>query len=137
MLSEVTRKGSTANNHMETAFFQLMDLSLNLDWFLTNQMVLRILIKEAWITTLHCGDHLLSQSFQISSIEEKWRLRSIASENQVQILIEKVHSKNKWKDVSTCLWHKLHMEGKLQPLMHVMWNWILYMIDEIQSDCIF
>jgi len=52
-----------------TADFQLVSLILNLALFLASQTMLKMLIKAALITSLHCFELPLSHNFQISSRE--------------------------------------------------------------------
>lgn len=70
---------------MLIADFQLIFLLWNLFWFLTYQIVLRILFRQEVMATLHWGVHFLSHSFQMSEILFKWRgmLRMEASQDHI------------------------------------------------------
>jgi hypothetical protein len=76
------------------------------------------LIKAAVIASLHCGDQLRSRIFHISTIEENWRVKFKQLASQDHSLMANSHSKKIWKDDSTCLQQKLHIEGIWQPLIN-------------------
>jgi len=100
----------------DIALLQDMLLLLNLAWFLANlKMVLIKLIKAQVTTTLHWGDQLMSQIFQMSSKRVKFKTRSKAEASRHHNLIAKGQEKM-WKEVSTFLKQRLHIEGMLLPL---------------------
>lgn len=98
------------------ADFHVMQMLLNLAWFLAYQMILRRLIRAALITILHCRDQDWSQIFQMSSIDWNWRALSIEVANQDHIFTAKGHWKNKWKEVSEFMKQREHIEGMQEPL---------------------
>jgi len=97
------------------ADFHCINLLLNLAWFLTNQIVARVLTIVTFITILHRGIHLLSHGLQISSTLLKCKFRLIVAESQVHILIANEQSKKRLRVVSSCLKQRLQIEGRLQP----------------------
>jgi hypothetical protein len=70
----------------------------------------------AEITSLQRGDQEAEHNLKISekSINAKFTLRTAA--NQLQIFLAKRHSRNRCLEDSRCFSHKLHIEGRLQPL---------------------
>jgi len=80
---------------MFIATFQSMILFWNLAWFLVYQMVFRMLTKQAMITILHWGVHLLSLIFQMSDVTLKFRGEFKIEENQFHTLEAKEQCKNK------------------------------------------
>jgi hypothetical protein len=66
---------ATSDKIKFTAVVQWTLLLLNLLWFLINHIELIRLIKEAKMTTLHCGVQFMSHSFRTSSKELKWAVK--------------------------------------------------------------
>jgi hypothetical protein len=93
-----------------------MILSLNLAWFLINQIVLIKLMIAAINVTLLWGAQFKSQSFHISSKEVNCKVIFKQPANQDHNLIANLQSKKRWKDDSSCQLHKLHIDGTKQPL---------------------
>ena len=99
------------------AALQVIKLSLNLARFLANHIVFKRLMIAAVTVILDCGDQFKSHNFHISSMVVNWMVRFKQPANHDQRILAKSHWKKRWKVVSTCLRHKLHMEGIAQPLV--------------------
>ena len=85
------------------ATLQWIFLFENLDWFLTYQITWKILTRMTWITTLRCGDHLLSVKCQTSSNELNWSLLLRTEASQLHKLWAKLQWKKRWVAVSWAL----------------------------------
>jgi hypothetical protein len=100
----------------EIAFIQEILLSLNLLWFLAYQIVFNRFIIAAVRVILHWGDQWLSHNFHMSSIQVNWIVWFKLPASQDHNLIANSHSKKIWKEDSTWLLQRLHIEGIWQPL---------------------
>ena len=80
---------------MFIATFRSMFLFWNLAWFLVYQMVFRMLTKQAMITILHWGVHILSLIFQMSDVALKFIRKFKIEGNQFHTLKAKEQCKNK------------------------------------------
>jgi hypothetical protein len=90
---------------------------LNLTEFLQIQMLLKIETIAAVITTWHRGLQPLLTMLITDDMEERLMFMLMIDEIQFQTDTTKGHCINKWEDVSECLQHKLHMEGRRKPRM--------------------
>lgn len=97
----------------------LILFSLNLNWFLQNQIVFMMLTIAATMTILQRGDQFLWLSWIASCKEKKVHCKLMMQLNQCQIEPAKEQSKNKWEVVSWAFPHKLHIEGRLHPLKKI------------------
>lgn len=88
----------------------------NLSWFLAYQTPLKMLIRVATRTILHCGFQELLHKSQTSSLVWKLRVQLIVPTNHLHKLRTYVHSKNRWKDDSTVELHREHIDGRWKPL---------------------